>query len=103
VWGVVPPVCTRLLVVTDGYASDPEMQLFFTELTQRAHMQQLLHADAPFENVDGGAADGVLEIPHRCVYDPLNDEVRYSTCRMSSIHHGLRFQANRCFERRLSQ
>ncbi len=87
-------MCTRLVVVTDGFASDPEMQLFFTELPQRAHAQQLLlQAGRPGNSGDGAGAGGVLEIPHQCVYDPLNGEVRVRILATRGVENALLLQA----------
>ena len=65
VWKLVPAQCTRLLVTTDGFADDPEMEFFFKGVEQSDTAASIL-------------ADHGGTIPRECIYHPLDAEVRES-------------------------
>eukprot|EP00750_Incisomonas_marina_P012986 INCI17195.2.p1 GENE.INCI17195.2~~INCI17195.2.p1 ORF type:complete len:623 (-),score=66.83 INCI17195.2:81-1949(-) len=70
VWGMVPPTCSRVVVVTDGFADDPEMKFFFRELEQHPHAQSLLRKSDTKSRLNAPR----VHIGPQCIFDPLNEK-----------------------------
>ena len=80
VWSIIEPQCTRLIVTTDGFETDPEMLYFFN----------LLDSDETAKRLQSPSIGPLRD--SRCIREPLHSEVRDSvwftfTLRLRNIAH----------------